>query len=64
MNAHAMSYPSLQRRLMVERRSRALFLRRTTQQVGSRCLVREVGRAAIALTGLAVWGVVVLLLAG
>jgi len=25
MNAHAMSYPSLQRRLMVERRSRALF---------------------------------------
>jgi hypothetical protein len=64
MNAHAMSYPSLQRRLMVERRARALFLRRTTQHVSSRSIAREAGRAAIALTGLAVWGVVVLLLAG
>ena len=62
MNAHAMSYPSLQRRLMVERRSRALFLRRTTQQVSSRALAYEIGRAAVALTGLAAWGVVVLLL--
>lgn len=64
MNAHAMSYPSLQRRLMVERRVRALFLRRTTQHVSSRCIAREVGRAAIALAGLASWTVVLLLLAG
>ena len=62
MNAHAVSYPSLQRRLIVERRCRALFLRRTTQQVSSRTLAREVARAAIALTGLAAWAVVALLL--
>jgi hypothetical protein len=61
MNAHAVSYPSLQRRLIVERRCRALFLRRTTQQVSSRALVREVGRVAIALSGLIAWGVVALL---
>jgi len=61
MNAHAVSYPSLQRRLIAERRCRALFLRRTTQQVSSRALAREVGRAAIALTGLVAWGVLALL---
>ena len=61
MNAHAVSYPSLQRRLIAERRCRALFLRRTTQQVSSRALAREVGRVALALTGLAAWGVVALL---
>jgi hypothetical protein len=33
MNAYAVSYPSLQRRLIANRRSRALFLPRTTQQV-------------------------------
>jgi hypothetical protein len=63
MNAHAVSYPSLQRRLIVERRCRALFLRRTTQQVSSHALAREVGRVAIALTGLVAWGVVALLVA-
>jgi hypothetical protein len=62
MNAHAVSYPSLQRRLIAERRCRALFLRRTTQQVSSRVLAREVARAAIALTGLAAWGIVALFL--
>jgi hypothetical protein len=56
MNAHAMSYPSLQRRLMVERRARALFLRRTTQHVSSRCIARD--------AGLTSWGVILLLLAG
>jgi hypothetical protein len=61
MNAHAVSYPSLQRRLIAERRCRALFLRRTTQQVSSRMLAREVGRVAIALSGLIAWGVVALL---
>jgi hypothetical protein len=61
MNAHAVSYPSLQRRLIAERRCRALFLRRTTQQVNSRTLAREIGRVAIALTGLVAWGVVALL---
>jgi hypothetical protein len=35
MNAHAISYPSLQRRLIADRRSRALFLPRTTQHVRS-----------------------------
>ena len=62
MNAHAVSYPSLQRRLIVERRCRALFLRRTTQHVSSRALAREAARAAIALTGLAAWAIVALLL--
>jgi hypothetical protein len=33
MNAYAVSYPSLQRRLIANRRSRALFLPRTTQHV-------------------------------
>ena len=64
MNAHAVSYPSLQRRLIAERRCRALFLRRTTQQVSSRALAREVARAAIAIGGLVAWGVVALLFGG
>ena len=63
MNAYAMSYPFLQRCLMVECCSCVLFLRRIIQYVSSRCFVCEVGRAAVALTGLVVWGVVVLLLA-
>ena len=62
MNAHVVSYPSLQRRLIAERRCRALFLWRTTQQVSSRTLVREVARAALALTALAAWAVLALLL--
>jgi hypothetical protein len=64
MNAHAVSYPSLQRRLIAERRCHALFLRRTTQHVSSRALAREVARVALALSGLAAWGVVALLVGG
>jgi hypothetical protein len=64
MNAHAVSYPSLQRRLIAERRSRALFLSRTTQHVSSRrALLREIGRALVGLLGVALWGAAVVLLA-
>jgi hypothetical protein len=64
MNAHAVSYPSLQRRLIAERRSRALFLPRTTQHVSStRVLLREIARALIAVTGVALWAAALLLLA-
>jgi len=64
MNAHAVSYPSLQRRLIAERRSRALFLPDTTQHVSSgRALLREVVRAVVGVLGVALWGVALLLLA-
>ena len=49
MNAHALTYPALRRRLVAQRRARALFLRPTTQHVETRTLAREVGRAAVAL---------------
>jgi hypothetical protein len=64
MNAHALSYGSLQRRLIAERRSRALFFLRTTQHVGSaRVLLREVARALIGVLGVALWGAAIVLLA-
>lgn len=64
MNAHAVSYPSLQRRLIAERRSRALFLAGTTQHVSSgRALLREVARAVVALSAVVAWGALILLLA-
>jgi hypothetical protein len=64
MNAHAVSYPSLQRRLIAERRSRALFLSRTTQHVGSGAvLLREIARALVGLIGVALWGAALFLLA-
>jgi hypothetical protein len=64
MNAHAVSYPSLQRRLIAERRSRALFLRGTTQHVSSgRALFREVVRAVVALSGVIAWGALIILIA-
>jgi hypothetical protein len=62
MNSHTLSYPSLQRRLRAERRSRALFLFPTTQHLGRMSLLREVVRAAIALLGVALWGAVLMLL--
>lgn len=64
MNAHAVSYPSLQRRLIAERRSRALFLRPTTQHLSRTSLIRELVRAAIALIGIALWGAALMVLAG
>ena len=63
MNAHAVSYPSLQRRLIAERRSRALFLTRTTQHVSRISLLHEIVRATIALAGITAWASVVFLLA-
>jgi hypothetical protein len=63
MNSHAVSYPSLQRRLVAERRARALFLRPTTQHVSRASLLREIVRAALALIGIALWGLALVLLA-
>jgi len=63
MNAHAVSYPSLQRRLIADRRSRALFLPRTTQHVRRSSLVSEIGRAAVALAAAMAWALLLLLAA-
>ena len=63
MNAHAVSYPSLQRRLIADRRSRALFLPRTTQHVRRSSLVSEIGRAAVALAAATAWALLLLLAA-
>ena len=43
--------------------ARSPFLRRTTRHLKSRGLPREMGRAALALGGLAAWGAVLLLMA-
>jgi hypothetical protein len=65
MNAHAVTYPSLQRRLITERRQRALFLVRTTQHVKTkRLLFTEIARAAVAVLALVAWSVSLLLIAG
>jgi hypothetical protein len=65
MNAHAVTYPSLQRRLITQRRARALFLVRTTQQVRTRrLLLVEVARAVVALAALVAWCGSLLLIAG
>lgn len=65
MNAHAVTYPALQRRLITERRQRALFLVRTTQQVKTRRLVfTEIARAAVATLALFAWSLSLLLIAG
>jgi hypothetical protein len=63
MNAHALNYPSLQRRLISQRRSRAFFSGSTTQHVKSAPLAREVARAAVALVALATWCTVLLFFA-
>jgi hypothetical protein len=64
MHAHAVSYPSLRRRIIAERRAHALFLRTTTQQMGRTSLLREIARAAIGLIGVAAWAAALTLLAG
>jgi hypothetical protein len=65
MHAHAVTYPSLQRRLITQRRQRALFLVRTTQQVRTkRLLLTEIVRAAIAALALVAWSASLLLIAG
>ena len=64
MNAHAVTYPSLQRRLITHRRQRALFLVQTTQHATTRrLLLREAARAAIAALALVAWSVSLLLIA-
>jgi hypothetical protein len=56
MHTQVLTYPALQRRLISTRRSRALFLPRTTQHVRSRrTLLVEIARAAVALAALAAW---------
>jgi hypothetical protein len=64
MNAHVLTYPALQRRLISTRRSRALFWPHSTQHVRSRGIVLEVLRAAVALGALAAWCLALLLIAG
>jgi len=64
MNARTLTYPALQRRLISTRRSRALFLPRTTQHVRSRSVLVELARAAVALLALATWCASLLLIAG
>ena len=65
MNAHAITYPSLQRRLLTHRRHRALFLIRTTQHVNTkRVLFSEIARAAVAALALLAWSLSLLLIAG
>ena len=64
MNAHTLTFPALERRLISTRRARALFLPRTTQHVRSRDVLVEVVRAAVALAALVLWCVSLLLLAG
>jgi hypothetical protein len=64
MNAHAPTYPALQRRLISTRRSRALFLPHTTQHMRSHSVLAELARAAVAVLALATWCVSLLLIAG
>ena len=65
MNAHALTYPALQRRLISTRRSRALFLPHTTQHVlRTRDVLIEIARAVAALLALAAWCVSLLFVAG
>jgi hypothetical protein len=64
MPAHALTYPSLQRRLIAGRRSRAFFSPPTTQHVSSRALLVEIARALISLAAVAAWGALLVVLAG
>jgi hypothetical protein len=64
MNAHVVTYPALQRRLISDRRSRALFLSGTTQHVRSRHVAVELARAAAALLALVSWCASLVLIAG
>ena len=64
MNAHTITLPALQRRLISTRRSRALFLPRTTQHVRSRDVLIELVRAGVALAALATWCASLLLVGG
>lgn len=56
--------PAVERRLISQRYARAFFSRQATQHVPSISWPLELGRAAVALTGVAVWGLAIFLLAG
>ncbi len=47
---------------MSHRRQRAFFLLRTAQQMRSASVLREIGRAIVALAGMAAWAGVVFVL--
>ena len=64
MHAHSMTYSTLQRRLISQRRSRAFFSSQTTQHVRTRVTALEIVRAAVALASAAAWCGVLLVLAG
>ena len=64
MPARPMTYSTLQRRLISQRRSRAFFSPQTTQHVRTCDTALELVRAAVALVGAAAWCVVLLVLAG
>lgn len=64
MHAHSMTYSTLQRRLVSQRRSRAFFSSQTTQHVRTRVTALEIVRAAVALASAAAWCGVLLVLAG
>lgn len=64
MHAHSMTYSTLQRRLISQRRSRAFFSLQTTQHVRTRATALEIVRAAVALASAAAWCGVLLVLAG
>jgi hypothetical protein len=64
MHAHSITYSTLQRRLISQRRSRAFFSPQTTQHVRTPATALEIVRAAVALVGAAAWCGVLLVLAG
>jgi hypothetical protein len=64
MHAHSLTYSTLQRRLISQRRSRAFFSPRTTQHVRTHETAFEIVRATVALAGAAAWGGVLVVLAG
>jgi hypothetical protein len=64
MHPHSMTYATLQRRLISQRRSRAFFSSQTTQHVRTRDTALEIVRASLALVGAAAWCGVLLVLAG
>ena len=63
LHTHTLTYPALQRRLILARRSRALFLPRTTQHLRRSSLIFEIGRAAVALAAATAWALLLLLAA-
>jgi len=65
MNAHTLTYPALQRRLVTQRRARALLLTATAPHMSTPTLyVKELARAAVATVALIAWCTSLLLLAG